>query len=132
MLCFILDGHKNSLPCRPKSARFVSRKKNPAIRYISDLENFVLDKNIEGIKSMSDAIDNEFFLYMKFVILFYADVTVIMTETAEDFQNGLNELYLYCSKWKFQVNTENTNILFFLKALCQPNVFYLTNIILCK
>lgn len=78
--------------------------------YISDLEHFLLDKNIEGLKSISDAIENELFLYMKLFILFYADDTVIMAETAEDLQNALNEFYLHCSQWKLQVNTDKTKI----------------------
>lgn len=92
--------------------------------YISDLENFLLDKNIEGLKSNSDAIENELFMYMKLFILFYADDTVIMTETAEDLQNALNEFYVYCSQWKLQVNTDKTKVLIFSKGPLPKNVFY--------
>lgn len=87
-------------------------------------ENFLLDKNIEGLKSISDAIENELFLYLKLFILFYADDTVIMAETAEDLQNALNEFYLYCSQWKLQVNTDKTKILIFSKGPLPKHVFY--------
>jgi hypothetical protein len=47
------------------------------------------------------------------VLLFYADSTVIMAETADDFQKAINEFYLYCNEWKLQVNTDKITKLIF-------------------
>lgn len=61
--------------------------------YINDLENFLLEKNIVGLQSISNEIENELLLHLKLLILFYADDTVIMAESTEDLQNALNEFY---------------------------------------
>lgn len=92
--------------------------------YISDLENFLLDKNIEGLKSISDAIENEIFMYMKLFILFYADDTVIMTETAEDLQNALNEFYLYFESMEVTSQYGQNKIFDISKGPLPKNVFY--------
>lgn len=47
--------------------------------YINDLDRFLLEKGIVGMK------------YLKLSILLYADDTVIMTESAYDLQHALNE-----------------------------------------
>lgn len=72
--------------------------------YINDLENFLLEKNIVGLQSISNEIENELLLHLKLLILFYADDTVIMAESTEDLQNALNEFYSYCTQWKLNVN----------------------------
>ena len=66
--------------------------------YINDLENFLLEKNIVGLQSISNEIENELLLHLKLLILFYADDTVIMAESTEDLQNALNEFYSYCTQ----------------------------------
>lgn len=83
--------------------------------YINDLEDFLLDKNIAGLQSISSSIEDELMLYMKLCLLFYADDTVIMTETADDLQKALDEFHVYCSQWKLNVNVEKTKILVFFK-----------------
>lgn len=41
-------------------------------------------------------LEKELFLYLKMFILFYADDTVILAESANDLQFALNEFYRYC------------------------------------
>lgn len=49
-------------------------------------------------------------------LLFDADDTVIMSDTSDDLQEALDELYLYCSQWKLNVNVEkNKDIRFFFQ-----------------
>ena len=62
---------------------------------------------------------------MKLSILFYADDTVIMAETADDLQKALNEFYLYCNQWKLQVNTDKTKILIFCRGRTPKKCFLL-------
>lgn len=42
------------------------------------------------------AIEEESMVYLKFSILLYADDTVIMAESAYDFQHALYEFGVYC------------------------------------
>jgi hypothetical protein len=95
--------------------------------YINDLEEFLTEKNVVGLQSISSSIENELFLYLKLSVLFYADDTVIMAETADDLQKGLDEFYVYCSRWKLNVNVEKTKVLVFSKGPKPKNIFYYNN-----
>ena len=43
----------------------------------------------------------------------YADDTILLANSAIDLQKGLNELKLYCNKWKLQINNDKTKIMVF-------------------
>ena len=72
--------------------------------------------NVVGIHSISNAIENELLVYFKLLVLFYADDCVIMAELAEELQNALNELKIYCFEWKLTVNVDKTQKLIFSKG----------------
>ena len=54
--------------------------------YINDLEEFLVEKNVLGIHSISNDIENELFVYFKLLVLFYADDCVILAESAVELQ----------------------------------------------
>ncbi|XP_061167256.1 uncharacterized protein LOC133176104 [Saccostrea echinata] len=91
--------------------------------YINDLEEFLSDRNIIGLQSITDAIEEELYVYLKLFILLYADDTVILAETDVDLQKALDDFYLYCSQWKLNVN----KILVFSKGPMSKKVFYYNN-----
>lgn len=93
--------------------------------YINDLENFLLENNIVGLQSIRNEIENDLSLHLKLLILFYADDTVIMAESAEDLQNALNEFYIYCTRWKPSVNVNKTKIMVFSKGATWKKIFLL-------
>ena len=95
--------------------------------YINDLEEFLLNKNVVGIHSISNAIENELLVYFKLLVLFYADDCVIMAESAEELQNALNEFQMYCFEWKLTVNVDKTKILIFSKGPMLKTKFYYNN-----
>ena len=70
--------------------------------YVNDLEQYLIERNIIGLRSITDPIEDELLLYLK--LLFYADDTVILVETPGDLQIPLNEFYLYCEQWKLNIN----------------------------
>ena len=76
--------------------------------YINDLEEFLVEKNVLGIHSISNDIENELFVYFKLLVLFYADDCVILAESTVELQNALNEFKMYFSDWKLNVNVEKT------------------------
>ena len=92
--------------------------------YINDLEEFLVEKNVLGIHSISNDIENELFVYFKLLVLFYADDCVILAESTVELQNALNEFKMYCSDWKLNVNVEKTKILVFSKGPMLKNKFY--------
>lgn len=83
-----------------------------------------MENNIVGLQSISNEIENDLSLHLKLLILFYADDTVIMAESAEDLQNALNEFYIYCTRWKLSVNVNKTKIMVFSKGATWKKTFY--------
>ena len=63
-------------------------------------------------------------MYVKLFILFYADDTVIISESADGLQHALNEFYTYCNQWKLTVNVDKTKVMVFSKGPTPKNVFY--------
>ena len=64
-----------------------------------------------------------FYLYVKLVVLLYADDTVIISESAGDLQHAYNEFYTYCNQWKLTVNVEKTKVMVFSEGSTLENVF---------
>jgi len=62
-------------------------------------------------------------------LLMYADDIIIMAETPEDLQLGLNIIEQYCNKWKLKLDKNKTKIIVFRKGgLLQRNLkFYYDN-----
>ena len=83
-----------------------------------------------GYIVFSNAIENELLVYFKLLVLFYADDCVIMAESAEELQNALNELNIYCFEWKLTVNVDKTKILIFSKGPMLKIKFYYNNLVL--
>lgn len=100
--------------------------------YINDLEDYLLDKNVIGLSTISEGIEKELFLYLKMFILFYADDTVILAESANDLQFALNEFYRYCDTWKLTVNISKTKIVVFSKGRQPKYVFFFIMVYLLK
>ena len=64
-----------------------------------------------------------FYLYVKLVVLLYADNTVIISESADDLQHAYNEFYTYCNQWKLTVNVEKTKVMVFSEGSTLENLF---------
>lgn len=71
--------------------------------YVNDLETTL---NTSGITGLNINM-------LKLFILFYADDAVLLSESREDLQNGLNTLSAYCDRWKLVLNTDKTKIVIF-------------------
>lgn len=56
---------------------------------------------------------NNYFFTLEFLILLYADDTVILSDNEEDFQNSLNSFASYCKEWKLKINETKTKIIIF-------------------
>lgn len=84
--------------------------------YINDIENFLNEKNVNGLSSITNDLEEELLVYCKLFILFYADDTVILTESAQDLQHALDEFCIYCKYWKLTVNVKKTKVMIFSKG----------------
>ena len=96
--------------------------------YLNDLVSF-LDQKCRGLSQLSELthkyMDTDTLYYhLKLFILLYADDTVILSDTAEDLQEGLIAMEEYCKLWALQINTEKTKVCIFTrKRKLAPNNF---------
>jgi predicted HTH domain antitoxin len=56
------------------------------------------EKRIVGLQSVSESIEKELLIFLKIMVLLYADDRVILSESAEDLQLALNEFFIYCTQ----------------------------------
>lgn len=97
--------------------------------YINDLEGFLKSKNIPSLSTLQDIsydvenlMDTEMQLYLDLMTLFYADDTILMTETESGLQQALDELLNYCKRWKLAVNQDKTKIICILNEKNSKNL----------
>ena len=55
-------------------------------------------------------------MFIRLFALLYADDTIILAETEQDLQKGLNGLFEYCNQWQLKVNVEKTKIVIFSRG----------------
>ena len=79
--------------------------------YLNDLENFIISGGVSIIDL--EIISNETHVYIKLLILLYADDTIIFSNDKENFQKVLDNFHEYCTMWKLKVNITKTNVVIF-------------------
>ena len=52
--------------------------------FLNDIDTFLENKNITGLQTISDEIENNLDIYLILFILLYADDTALLAETAND------------------------------------------------
>ena len=70
--------------------------------FLNDLEDFLNAHHCKGISV--DYTDEDIRLYLKILILLYADDTVIFGTDPHSFQDNLNIFYEYCQLWELNIN----------------------------
>ena len=78
--------------------------------FLNDLESYLQSKDVSGLTTLSEEIENQLNVYLKLFVILYADDTVIMSETKEDLQKQLDVFSEYCKFWQLKVNVEKTKI----------------------
>lgn len=79
--------------------------------FLNDLEDYLFQKNVNGITCDFDLQETN--IYLKLIILLYADDTVIFSDSENGLQHALNMFSEYCNKWRLTVNTSKTKIIIF-------------------
>jgi hypothetical protein len=64
---------------------------------LNDLESLLGTCNLKGLDSISGDIEDNFDIYLKLLILLYADDTVLMAESPEELQMLLDAFDDYCT-----------------------------------
>jgi len=77
--------------------------------YLNDLESFLSEKGVTGVRRHVDESN----LYLKLVILLYADDTAILSDNETDLRHALGSFKTYCDTWKLNINLTKTKIIIF-------------------
>ena len=65
---------------------------------MNDLQEFLEQKNVNGLQSVSADLDNELSVYMKIFLLLYADDTILLSASSDDLQMILNNFHEFCAE----------------------------------
>ena len=79
--------------------------------YLNDLHSFLRSKSVNGITLNENS--DELLVYLRLLILLYADDTVLFSNSESDFQYSLDVFDTYCKNWKLTVNASKTKIIAF-------------------
>ena len=63
-------------------------------------------KNGQGVRSISEDLENELQIYVKLFTILYAYDTVLLAGSADELQSELNYIYEYCEKWNLKLNKQ--------------------------
>lgn len=73
--------------------------------YVNDIESFMIDRrNVSGLRSITNDTEHDLLVYCQLFILLYADDTVLLSESAPDLQQVLDDFCIYRKNWKLTVN----------------------------
>ena len=81
--------------------------------FLKDLESFMNNSALQGISLTEHNSQNDTIVYLKLLLLLYADDTVIFADTYQGLQKGLENLEVYCKIWRLTVNVEKTKVMIF-------------------
>ena len=79
--------------------------------FLNDLEAYLFHKQSKGI--VIDVDSEDVTLFLKLIILLYADDNVILAEDAYSMQKSLDDFYSYCNEWKLKINTAKSKVIVF-------------------
>ena len=90
--------------------------------YLNDLQSHLQINGSVGIELKDPS--NEI-IWLKLLLLLYADDTIIVSDSPIDFQNSLDSFNDYCIEWKFKVNMTKTKIIVFGARITRNFLFKL-------
>jgi hypothetical protein len=78
--------------------------------FLNDLQTHM---HLQGSNGIELTNPEDLTLWLKLLILLYADDTVIISDSKTDFQNSLNIFHDYCENWHLKINLSKTKIIIF-------------------
>ena len=78
--------------------------------FLNDFEDYLVSSNVVGVDHISDEMENELNVFLKVMLILYADDAVLMSNSQEDLQLQLDCLHSYCQLWKLKVNVDKTKL----------------------
>ena len=96
---------------------------------MNDLSHYLHSNGVPGVTCDYNANqEDSIIIYLKILILLFADDTVLFGNSKEDLQYALNKFEIYCDTWHLTVNISQTKVMVFSKGrLPQHLKFYFKN-----
>ena len=76
--------------------------------FLNDLETFMNNSVLQGISLTEHNSQNDTIVYLKLLLLLYADDTVIFADTYQGLQTRYENLEVYCKIWRLTANAVKT------------------------
>ena len=76
--------------------------------YLNDSVNFLTDNGCHGVDININ--EENFFVFVKLLVILYAGDTFILSDDAECFQEMLNKFNEYCANWNLKINESKTKL----------------------
>ena len=86
--------------------------------YLNDLEEFLMEHDCS---SLILSVDKDLKPYVKLLLLMYADDTILVADSANDLQEAMDCLNVYCKKWDIKINIDKTKIVIFTNRKKREN-----------
>ena len=93
--------------------------------FLNDLKGFLRAHNVNGITCNIGYEDIS--VYLKIVILLFADDTVLFAESDQELQYVLDQFQEYCEEMKLTVNVSKTKIVIYTNSRNKNNITYKFN-----
>ena len=77
--------------------------------YVNDIESKLIEYNCRYVNFGDDLLN----LYLKLLVIMYADDTVILCDSEDEMKQALEALNLYCNEWKLNLNCNKTKVVVF-------------------
>ena len=92
--------------------------------HLNDLHHYLSVNGVPGVECETNH-DVSIMIYIKILILLFADDTVLFGDSEEDLQFALNKFENYCDIWRLTINTSKTKVMIFSKGRLPRNLkFY--------
>ena len=78
--------------------------------FLNDLHSYLHINGSVGVELINP---DTAILWLKLLVLLYADDTVIVSSSASDLQNSLNTFHNYCKNWYLNINITKTKVIIF-------------------
>ncbi len=87
--------------------------------YTNDLQDKLVECNCNYLDFDNDFVD----VYLKLLVLMYANDSVILCDGEANMKQALTALHIYCSEWKLKVNCDKTIIVVFSRGQVQTSSY---------
>ena len=97
--------------------------------FLNDLNAF-MSENLASPTSLVDSAHNcgmneeEINVFMKLFILLYADDTIIFAESPVNLQKGLDQMKIYCDRWKLKLNPSKCKVIIFSRGKVRIHPYF--------